>query len=446
MDSHIWTLVKKKKKRKSRKREKEKSQQTDLDFHVEDFLKTFKTVNCTNTQFHDHKTCPMFHSSKDQRRNPFKVYYCPSLSPNPRKNERGKNQVNPVSGSCLNMVEVAYHPLMFRTTLCNHISNLKRCTFGRYCAFAHRESDLRDRESISYSGPHSTKADPPRLLSSFVPVQDSFNTVALSDGRLFYGWQAPIPPKRVNLTMSLDPALRFLLTSGDSHANAILKKLQTIALSKLVNVCLYQPKPTTPTMLALVGASQNVKHVHAHLTKALTAPYTWLRSLVVYLKKRVPKRAALQMKPFFEQQKRKHNIWIQVEGLDAPEGKRVDVIIVAPLSFKSKADSAMQMIDFCVRSNGLDEFFECCSCMDVFNRDQVVGCESKSDTHYVCTVDCLGSFLKAQFGGLSRNDFQIQCPCCPEIVADESIRSPHSLHLCPIHATLPYSCYLTVLS
>ena len=138
-----WTTVGVKKsalqgQRKGSRKEKPSRLKTPAwtDEQIYKFLASFKTTPCENRESHDPRNCRHYHEfQKDGRRNPYKVRY-------------------EVDDAC-NITERIYHPVVFRTSLCQH----KPCPFNSTCAHAHSGEALRVR------------AEPPRRRPTRAPGQ-----------------------------------------------------------------------------------------------------------------------------------------------------------------------------------------------------------------------------------------------------------------------------------
>lgn len=104
----------------------------------------FKTIECTVRSYHDHKQCPLFHSSKDRRRCPQKFRYEPELCP-----EVASGKVCTKYETCNyshSTVEQFYHPKKYKTKFCSGIvpgSKGGKCIYANFCSFAHSEAELR---------------------------------------------------------------------------------------------------------------------------------------------------------------------------------------------------------------------------------------------------------------------------------------------------------------
>ena len=98
------------------------------------FLAEFKTKECPKKERHDWRQCEYFHhQAKDRRRNPYKDPYLP------------EDEWNATG------VEKAYHPVIFRTQLCESFAKGgKTCQYGSWCAFAHAVEQQREDPSVQH--------------------------------------------------------------------------------------------------------------------------------------------------------------------------------------------------------------------------------------------------------------------------------------------------------
>jgi hypothetical protein len=116
-------------------------------FHRAVSFLQFKTIECSVKTFHEHKQCPLFHSTKDRRRCPQKYKYEPELCP-----EVAGGKVCHKYENCIyshSTVELFYHPSKYKTKFCSGIvPGLKtgKCSYGTFCSFAHSESELRTKK------------------------------------------------------------------------------------------------------------------------------------------------------------------------------------------------------------------------------------------------------------------------------------------------------------
>lgn len=104
-------------------------------------LQEFKTRPCSIRGYHDHKQCPYYHSLKDKRRPPCSIIYEPEPCPNaPPERPCIRGDSCPFSH---NKVEIFYHPSRYKKKMCGKRGLQGGCEYGRYCSFAHTESDLK---------------------------------------------------------------------------------------------------------------------------------------------------------------------------------------------------------------------------------------------------------------------------------------------------------------
>lgn len=104
----------------------------------------FKTIECTVKTYHDHKQCPLYHSSKDRRRCPQKQIYEPDLCPTVAAGKICSNYEKCKFSH--NTVEQFYHPKKYKTKLCAGIAPgapSTKCIYSTFCSFAHTEEELR---------------------------------------------------------------------------------------------------------------------------------------------------------------------------------------------------------------------------------------------------------------------------------------------------------------
>ena len=104
----------------------------------------FKTIECTVKTYHDHKQCPLYHSSKDRRRCPQKYVYEPDLCLMVAGGKICSNYEKCKFSH--NTVEQFYHPKKYKTKLCAGLgpgSMTTKCIYGTFCSFAHSEDELR---------------------------------------------------------------------------------------------------------------------------------------------------------------------------------------------------------------------------------------------------------------------------------------------------------------
>lgn len=101
-------------------------------------LGVFKVAACGETQPHNPKLCPNYHSSKDRRR--------PTLHSTELCAD-AETDMCKLKDRCTkahNRVEQLYHSTKFRVKFCsNYPSTISLCEYGRYCSFAHSEAEIK---------------------------------------------------------------------------------------------------------------------------------------------------------------------------------------------------------------------------------------------------------------------------------------------------------------
>lgn len=100
--------------------------------------------------------CFDYHSSQDQRRNPFEVKYledlCPQLPGCPL----------PDCPFSHNQIEKLFHPSLYKTNYCKFIEGQEvECAYNNFCSFAHNQND------IQIELLHTLKADQNFLLFKY---------------------------------------------------------------------------------------------------------------------------------------------------------------------------------------------------------------------------------------------------------------------------------------
>lgn len=102
-------------------------------------LETFKREPCQLTHSHNHKQCIFYHNAQDRKR--AGNFYSEDLC-----EFRKANQACPKGELCEkshNQVEQLYREEKFKKKFCLHYpKNLEKCEYGRYCSFAHDESEI----------------------------------------------------------------------------------------------------------------------------------------------------------------------------------------------------------------------------------------------------------------------------------------------------------------
>eukprot|EP00746_Dinoflagellata_sp_MGD_P163617 gnl/MRDRNA2_/MRDRNA2_91766_c0_seq1.p1 gnl/MRDRNA2_/MRDRNA2_91766_c0~~gnl/MRDRNA2_/MRDRNA2_91766_c0_seq1.p1 ORF type:complete len:619 (-),score=98.71 gnl/MRDRNA2_/MRDRNA2_91766_c0_seq1:627-2483(-) len=121
-------------------------------------LATFKTQRCNGDgpTSHDSKCCRMYHHRYDRRRPPT------GYAPEPCEHEFLQDQGNGAliaddhvicpfgdqCGKCHNIVELLYHPQVFKRRLCMDMLEKDTCPRGALCGFAHSRAELEAHATV----------------------------------------------------------------------------------------------------------------------------------------------------------------------------------------------------------------------------------------------------------------------------------------------------------
>lgn len=105
------------------------------------FLMNFKAIECVNKLQHNFKTCLYYHNSKDKRR--YGNWYSGELCDFA---ENDQAELCPSGDECQkshNRLEQLYKPDKYKKRFCSYYpNNLFNCEYGKYCSFAHNESEI----------------------------------------------------------------------------------------------------------------------------------------------------------------------------------------------------------------------------------------------------------------------------------------------------------------
>lgn len=103
-------------------------------------LTQYKISKCeieTKDGNHDNKTCVNYHNKNDKRRSLLYIYYhirpCKLLA----------NCVNKNCNLSNNKIEILYHNEFYKKKYCINYYQNGNCEFGKFCSFAHSDSELR---------------------------------------------------------------------------------------------------------------------------------------------------------------------------------------------------------------------------------------------------------------------------------------------------------------
>lgn len=328
-----------------------------------------------------HKTKPC--DQIDQRRNPYQTYY------------------NPDDATCLNSIEIMYHPIVFRTALCGNGSN---CIFGKKCARAHSEKHLRDR----------VEATEAYYKDSFQPVRptkslaSSFDTTLFIRGRADFtnlakkAWaENRISPTKISLKIS--EHLWFAV----NRSNELFYRIQEAALEE----CLGTVNREIVNELNIRGIGHN--GMRARINSLLDEPSPYFASRIMSYGERII--TSLRELKMIEITK-SNNLYIQFMSIEKLRMTAVRRKGEAVNAAKFLLENEVAKLDFWIKQEKYNDFYSCVCCFERFNMDQGIICENG---HFFCSSgevesdQCFATSAKSQFLQLSsRKDHSLLCPVC----------------------------------
>ncbi len=365
-----------------------------------EFLKSFKTIQCPTEAFecHDHRLCPYFHSSgKDRRRDPFQTFYNVA---------QAKNNV-----------ERLYHPVKYKTTLC---INNPQCKFKEFCPNAHSHKELCNKElaedmyAMKMFGNNSSKKQ--------VQLKDFF-----SQGRretpkskdISYYWndiRDPMTNKNKSseerILLKQNSSEWFMIHSSESFRNYLREVAFEEGLCRIEIIRKSWGENHDPT---LIVKGMDVENVLSKIKRTFQNPPQDFFDT--------------QEKPYISDRirdKLKH-VLAQNRNMLVPEQfdkyvyiKISDSSVKAMFSknreyhsTKMALDSIFDRIDFWIKQEGYDNFYECCCCFNACrNIDQGVKCKCGC---FICAVEnCLVSFVETSIPEIHEGKGRILCPMCKD--------------------------------
>eukprot|EP00467_Chlorarachnion_reptans_P023263 CAMPEP_0114531136 /NCGR_PEP_ID=MMETSP0109-20121206/25883_1 /TAXON_ID=29199 /ORGANISM="Chlorarachnion reptans, Strain CCCM449" /LENGTH=592 /DNA_ID=CAMNT_0001713937 /DNA_START=82 /DNA_END=1857 /DNA_ORIENTATION=+ len=378
---------------------------------VRKLIATFKTQQCTERTEHDYRICEGYHSQKDKRRNPYKTYYVPNT--------------NLGFHGCLHGVELAYHPLIYRTRIC---ASPKNCPYHDFCAKAHGEHQLRDRNQLQYEGPYASASGACSTDDPDFPIrrgQQMSDIISASmqkrernhETNFLYQWERKFGAKNSGCCSThefpLNPVQSYLLLNSDI-SRKLFNRLRNVALERLasINIKASQDKKEK-ACLCVKGTEFVATMVATRILHQLSAPFSDFSDLIVCFEKQYTNRVIVELRPFVNHtNKELRDLWIYTEELS--------VIIVCSKRRRDAASTLLSQLQFLVSKRGLDKFVTCVCCQDDVNLDQAVRCPNG---HAVCTEDCFLNFLKSQLGQMPLQNFLLKCWECKECIDTEELRT-----------------------
>lgn len=370
---------------------------------VPKFLAEFKTKECPKKERHDWKQCEYFHhQAKDRRRNPYKDPYLPEDEWN-------------VTG-----VEKAYHPVIFRTQLCESLARgAKTCQYGSWCAFAHAVQQLREDPSVQYERYTEQFAD--RL---FPKVQRK----TLQD------YVGTAPPSAAPLSICKVESVVPLLSrpSGQQTQGLLLKPHEVWLLEKsdkfwkgLYNVAV--DKLCTVEMCEDSGGERCLEISGAKAAEVVKTMGTKLRPVpkdVASIDKREYAEPTLQkLEALIKQPDQKKLFVSQAEAhhvrIDTGPEHAAQVCVVKSMGSRAEAKDVLDRIHSWLTYNGFATVVQCQICCDSFFEKDGIRCPNG---HFLCAPrerstepsSCLEDMLRSCRLNVVAMEGKVRCPVCKD--------------------------------
>ena len=345
-------------------------------------LETFKTKPCDRTGIvHDTRLCEKYHPYiDDQRRNPYQTFYSPD------------------DGTCLNQVEIMYHPMVFRTALCQKGSN---CVFGKSCARAHTSKQLRDRteETDAYYDKsfqpvrHEQSLASSLDLSLLSRVRPNFSVLA----------QRAWKEKHVKPTKSSMKILEHLWFAVN-RSNELFYQIQEAAIEEGLG--------TVHREIANELNIRGIDHsgIGVRINSLLDEPSPYFATRILsYGERIITSLRKLERKEISKSK----NLLIQFLSNGT---LRMTAVRTKQQGLTDLLDNEIAKLDFWIKQERYDDFYSCGCCFESFNLDQGIICENG---HFYCSSgeeegnQCFSMLAKSQFLHLSsRKDHSLHCPEC----------------------------------
>jgi hypothetical protein len=404
-----WETVPAPYKRRPKEKASLEAASTKSEGEIRRFLETYKTELCSAKEPHNSRLCSFYHAVDDQRRNPYETYYSPE------------------DEHCVSMtvVERMYHPVVYKTAMCRNVSS---CVFGTLCAHAHFEAELRDRthERSEYENSFSEPRHVSTLSASIQPLLQKKERRNY-DLEARESWaQLSIKPSRLFLPLASN--VWFVL----KKSNHLFGVIQESALEAgLGTVALRSNDATRPSAAAgqngLLITALDPDDIVARVRSLLEEPSVHFATVTKTYGKRVISilKARADKSVFMEPN-------LLAEYLN--EGKlRMTTVRTDRKSANELLKSAVDTLEFWIRTEKYDDFQECRCCGEERNADQGIAC---AKGHFYCSLgdgesdQCFAALARSQFIHLhTRQEYCLRCPECEEPYDTKSVASnlPESL-------------------
>ena len=371
-------------------------------------LSNFKTTPCPNESRGrcDHRICHHYHSSRqDLRRNPFEEYY----------------ELDEIKTE----VERMYHPVKFRTTVCNKAHSCPIYLAGGLCAKAHSEMELRNEEDA---------------LSEYrMFLQSKFKVSTLFD--FFPKQRKPAGSALFKSTKSSTTTLRSWSTSNKTQSlndNSNLTTKRIVFDKQSIEWFMIKSSRQFLTHLHNIAYEEGLCKIRLQLNcwetdsnpiiqlngYDVSAAHNKIETLLekppdgYFISKEdncISERARDKLvsnKDVLIPKKFKDIMHVTIRS-----DENLSVKLCATIE-KNNADSCQDAMDsvfdkirFWARQDNLDDFRDCCCCLTERNLDE--GIECKSCLNFICKVDkCFDSFIKSIIPEIQGNSGKVHCPMC----------------------------------
>ena len=365
--------------------------QSDTDSQIRLLLETHKTVPCDNHNFHDARLCDKYHDHlDDRRRNPYQTFYSPDEE------------------TCLNQYEIMYHPIVFRTTMCQKSSH---CIFGKTCARAHSWEQLRDRTKVTedyynetFQSQRQKYSLAPHVDQSLKRAKPNFSLLAQK------AWKdRRVSPSKTSLTIA-----QHLWFAVDRSIE-LFHQIQTAAFEEGLSTV----HRGTAYELNIRGIDHS--GVAVRINSLLDEPSPYFATRILRYSERIINRLRGLKTNEISQSRNLHIEFLsdgklRMTGVETQKQKVHDLL-----------DNEVAKLDFWIKQERYDDFVSCGCCLEEFNKDQGIIC---ANGHFYCSSgedndgECFAMLAKSQFLHLSsRADHTLLCPDCNAPYENKEIAS-----------------------
>ncbi|CAM9121551.1 unnamed protein product [Heterosigma akashiwo] len=363
------------------------------ELEVRQLLSSFKTQQCQSDADHDPRSCHYYHcNGKDRRRDPYEVSYSPEES--------------------ITVVEKIYHPVLFRTGLCNRPHT---CAYGGLCAHAHDQMELRDRmtaEDDYYSAVQRSLQTPQKVqLLPFFGAKERDYRSECHTMWLEHRLQVK------SAFLPLNDLENFLVT----QSAGLFADIQEGAFEKGLGFV----EKYSSGGIGRHGLHVEGIHVNeiCHYAKDTFQPPSKHFSIVeCEYGPRIINNLRVILENPGKQQILKLSSKVHVQILNETHIRFVAVNSRHGNEAKILIQNIIGKLEFWIRQEGYDTFIQCGCCFENRNHDQGVRC---ANGHFYCSTDqCFELMVSAQILQIrNRDDDSLRCPECDASYPIQTIAS-----------------------